>query len=81
FLAFGHTHEDRPSARIKPGTPAEAALRPIWPAFGESIDFPPPGTVDGNSGLDAMIDALGDAAAFHEGRPQSGAHGGSLIQP
>jgi hypothetical protein len=72
FLAFGHTHESRPSARVKPGTPAAAAMRPIWPAFGGAVDFPPSGIVDGNSGLDAMIEAFGDAEAFFEGRPQDG---------
>jgi hypothetical protein len=71
FLAFGHTHEDRPRAGIKPGTPAAATLRPIWPVTGDTVDFPPPGIVDGNSGLDAMIAAFGDAEAFHQGRPQT----------
>ncbi len=71
FLAFGHTHPDGPVAGIKSGTVAAATLRPIWPALGDTVEFPPPGIVDGNSGLDAIIDAFGDAQAFHEGRPHT----------
>ena len=70
FLLFGHVIKDRPSIRIKAGTPAAATLRAIWPALGDSVDFPPPGLVEGDSGLDAMTGSIGDVGAFHDGTTQ-----------
>jgi hypothetical protein len=65
FLAFGHMIENGPRAEVTRGKPAVAALRPIWPALGNTVEFPPPGLLVGNAGLDAIVDAFGDADEFH----------------
>jgi hypothetical protein len=68
-LLFGHVIDGGPSIKPKAGTLA-AALRPIWPALGGSVAFPPAKTVEGNTGLDRLVSTLGDADAFHQGKPQ-----------
>jgi hypothetical protein len=64
FLAYGNNREPPVTAVVDPDKPGIAALQPIWPALGGSIDFPPPGLIVGSTGLDALADAFGDVAAF-----------------
>lgn len=62
FRAFGHTVETGTIAA--PGDPFHGALRRIWPATGDVVDFPPPIEITGNDGLRALVDAFGDTSAF-----------------
>jgi hypothetical protein len=56
--------ENGPYARTMAGTNSAAAMRPIWPALGSNVEFPPAGLVVGDHGLRAMLDAFGDADDF-----------------
>jgi hypothetical protein len=63
FRAFGHVMDGGEVA--SPHDYFHGALRQIWPATGDTVDWPPPITVAGTEGLRALVDAFGDTSAFH----------------
>lgn len=70
IVAFGHTLNGNLRVIPQSGGPA-AMLRAIWPALGDSVEFPGRGVIKGSDGLDALVEGFGDADAFHADQPQS----------
>jgi hypothetical protein len=72
FRMFGHTLDIGPIE--PPGEPVHRELLTIWPATGHTIHFPPARLAEGDAGLRALVDSVGDASPFYpaEGRPPGG---------
>jgi hypothetical protein len=68
FRVFGHSVET--GTIDPPGEQFADKLRQVWPLSGEQISFPPPSVVEGNAGLLALVESIGDATSFK--RPSTG---------
>jgi hypothetical protein len=67
FRAFGHIVKDGPT--VMPGGPFVTVLRQVWPASGDTVEWPPVTVVSGDGGLHALIAVFDDSWQAHHAPP------------